>query len=204
VPPRAADAPWGIPVWLFRLGGFPEHKVEWVFFYVTHFYSRTGFELVEYFAGELAVAFKFTYTVIHVAIIRSVSEALFDQGFDQLNNVSDMGRRFWLCVGLFDAEHLGVFVHFGDKTLGECIKGFAIFVGALDNFIVDISDITDVIHVESAVAQVTRDHVERNHDTGMPQVTEIVDRHTTHVHADLAGYEWFEFFFLSGQGVKNL
>ncbi len=95
-------------------------------------------------------------------------------------------------------------MHFCDKALSECIKGFAIFVSTLNDFVVDVGDITDVIHIVTAMAQITRNNIERDHDTGMPQVTEIVDRHATHVHANLTGYEGFEFFFLSGQGVKNL
>src|SRR5690606_22859535 len=84
------------------------------------------------------------------------------------------------------------------------IKGFAVFVSALNNFVVDVGDITDVIHLVTAMTQVTGDHIKGDHHPGMAQVAEVVHRHAAYVHADFAGHQRLESFFLPGQAVKNL
>ncbi len=93
-------------MWLFWLSGFPKYEVERVFFDVAHLYTGASFEFIKNLARQLAVTFKLTNTVIHVTIISRVSKTLFDQSFNQLDDVTDVGGGFWLCVWLFDTEQL--------------------------------------------------------------------------------------------------
>ena len=76
-------------------------------------------------------------------------------------------------------------------------------MGTLDDLVINVRDITHIGDFISAGTQVPGNHIEHDHDAGMPHVTVVIDRHATDIHTDLARFDRFEFFFFPGQGVIN-
>ena len=189
-------------MWFVWLGGFPEYEIERVFFDVFDFDTGTGFKIIQHFAGELAVAFEFTHAVVHVAVAGRIGVALFDQRFDQADDVIDVSGGTRLKRWTVHPQCIKIFVHGGGETLYHVQKVFFVFVGAFDDFVVDIGDVAHVIHVITAVTQVSHNQIERQKRTGMTQMTVVIHRHTADVHADLARYHGHEVFFLACEGVE--
>ena len=50
MPAWAAFTPRGIPAWLAGLSGFPQHKVQWVFFGFIDFDARPDFLITDFAA----------------------------------------------------------------------------------------------------------------------------------------------------------
>jgi hypothetical protein len=80
----------------------------------------------------------------------------------------------------------------------------ALLVGALDDLVVDVGEVTHVLHVEPGVFEIAVNDVERDVAARVPDVAIIVNRHAAHVHADFAGVDRFEFFLLTGEGIVDL
>ena len=127
----------------------------------------------------------------------------FDQLFGDVDNFVDMVGGTRLAVRTLNIQGVEIFVHFRDHTIHQRNKAFAIFVRTLDDFVVDVGDVTHVFQVVAQKTQVARDNVESNKGTAMADMTEIVNRNTTHVHADFPGMDRFKFLFLARHCIKD-
>ena len=94
-------------------------------------------------------------------------------------------------------------MHLDDHTIDQRHKALAVLISALDDFIVDVGNITHVFQFVPQETQVARNHIEGNKGTSMANVTEIVNRNTTHVHADFPGMDRFKFLFLARHCIKD-
>ena len=79
-----------------------------------------------------------------------------------------------------------------------------ILVSPLDDLVVDIGNIAHIGHVIAEMAQITGDDIEDHHHPGMADMTEVIDRHTTDIHADLIALPGFEFRLFPRQAIVYL
>ena len=108
-----------------------------------------------------------------------------------------------LVVRAQDAERIGIFMHEGDETVGQLLDRFAIFDGTPDDLVIDVGNVADVGHVVTAGLEPAIDHVEDDHDAGVPEVAVVINRHAAHVHAYLARFDGREKLLFPFQGVMD-
>ena len=109
-----------------------------------------------------------------------------------------------LVRGPLDAQGIRVLVKGIDHAIGQVADGFAVFHGTPDDLVVDIRD---VAHIGDAIAtdlEPALHHIERHHGPRMPQMAEIVDRHATHIHADMSRLDGGERLNAACQRVVDL
>ena len=204
VPARAALSPRAFPCRFARFGGFPQHKIERVALEAVHFHALARAQIIERFAGELAVGGKLAHGVIHVAVGGGVGFAFLNQRFDHGNHLRDVFRSLGFKVGAQHAQRVGIFVHGGDKTRGQLADGLAVFSGAGDDFVVDVGDVAHISERITAFAQPAGNHVKYHHHAGMAEMAVVVNSHAAHVHAHVGGVDGGEGFFLAGEGVVEV
>ena len=201
VPAGTAVAPRAFPIRLARFGGFPQHEVQRVALVGIHVHALAGAQVVQRFAGKLAVFGKFAHGVIHVAVGRGIGFAVGDQIFNHGNHLADVFGGFGLDVGAQHAQRVAVFVHGGDEARGEFADGFAVFVGAGDDFVVNIGDVAHIGERIAVLPQPAGNHVEHDQHARVAEVAVVIDGHAADVHADVFGIERDKFFFLACEGV---
>jgi len=103
-----------------------------------------------------------------------------------------------------DAECRGVLVHGLDVALGQVAEGLVTLRRAGQDLVVDVSDIADIGDIEAGPFQVAVHDVEHHQHARMAQVAEVVDGHTAHVHAHLAGLDGRERLLAACQGIVDL
>ena len=203
MPARTARAPGRRPAGLARLGGLPQHEVERVFLGLFHFHARAGLHVIELTVVELAVALETTHTVVDITVAGRVGKALVDQRLGHRDDIADVRGRPWLAIRPQDTQTPLVFVHRLDHALGQRLEGFAILIGSLEDLVVDIGNVAHIGDVIATRTQVTRDDVEGHHHTRMADVTEVIDRHATDVHAHLVAFQWHEGCLGPAQGTVD-
>ncbi|GAR59283.1 hypothetical protein NGUA15_01050 [Salmonella enterica] len=114
-----------------------------------------------------------------------------------------MVRRTRLAVRTQNIQRVKVLMHFRNHSVDQRDKTFAIFIGAFNNFIVDIGNVTHILQLITEKTQIARDNVKSDKRASVANVAEIVNGDTTHVHADFPGMNGFEFLFLARQCIKN-
>ncbi|GAS70066.1 hypothetical protein NGUA39_04215 [Salmonella enterica] len=100
-------------------------------------------------------------------------------------------------------QRIEIAMHFRNHTINQRDKALAVFIRALDDFVVDIGNVAHIFQLIAEEAQITRNDIERNESTSVANMTEIVNGNTTHVHADFPGMNRFEFLFLARQCIKD-
>ena len=204
VPARTTVAPRRFPRRLIGFGHLPQHEIHRVAFYLCHFHTGTRLQLLQILTRQRAIIGIAQHIKHHIAVLRHVGVTAFNQPLHQLNNFRDMARGAWFQIRRQNAQCGKILVHLRNHAVGQRLNGFAIFVSAANNFVINISDITHILQLIANIAQVTRHHVKCHKRTPVADMTEVVNRNTTHVHADFTSMNRFKFLFLSTQGVIDL
>src|SRR5690625_3639596 len=74
----------------------------------------------------------------------------------------------------------------------------------IDDFVINISNIAYVLHLVATGPQPTLDYIKSHEHTCMTEMTVVIYRHPTDIHADLARLVWFKEFFFTLQRVINV
>src|SRR5690606_7489350 len=98
VPARTPFSPWRWPAWFALFGHLPQHEVPWVTLHVNHVNARASLQLVKILTGKRAVGRIGWHGEHHVAIVRNVRVAAFNQLFRDLDNFVNMVGRTRLAV----------------------------------------------------------------------------------------------------------
>ena len=203
VPARTPFAPRGWPARFARLGHLPQHEVHRITLHVNHVHACTGLELVQILAGKRTVGWVRRHREHHVAVVRHIGVTALDQLLGDLNDFMNMVGRTRLAIRAQNIQGIKILVHFGDHAIHQRDKAFAIFISTFNDFVVDVGDVAHILQVIAQEAQVAGHHVERDKGTAMADMTEIVNRNTTHVHADFPGMDRFKFLFLARHCIKD-
>jgi len=183
---------------------FPENEVQWVVFGSIHLHPLAGSQVVDRLARELAVARKLADREIHISVSGLIGQAVAFQLSDQFEHLRHVrgGARFM--IRLLDPECRGVCVHEVDETGRQFADALFVFLRAPDDLVIDVGNVADVGHLQSARPQPPLNHVEDHQHAGVPEVAEVVDRHSADIHADLARGDRHEVLLFPGQRVVNL
>ena len=208
VPARPAVAPGRFPRGLARLGRLPQREVERVALAVLDALgaqiAMAGFHLVDVAARKRAVRRERTHAEVHVAVVGRVGMSRVDELLHERDHRVDFARRARAHRGV---EHVHG-VHVGDEGLGVlgCDFGGAapLFVGLVDDLVVDVGHVLHEDHVETAPRQVAADDVEADERAGVADMDVVVHRGTAHVHLHLAVLERHEVDLLVHLRVEYL
>jgi hypothetical protein len=177
---------------------------EWILLRGVDLHALACAQLVERFARKLAVARETTHRVVHVAACRLIGEFLELELADERSHLPYVlgGARF--VVGLLHAEGGAVLVHRADEARRERLDRFFVFLGATDDLVVDIGDVSYVVDAVAARPQPAADHVENDEHARVSEVAIVVDRHAADVHAHFAGSKRDKFLLCPTEGVEDL
>ncbi len=103
--------------------------------------------------------------------------------------------------GLLDVQSGTIFKK-GFLILGRVIFNAQALLGrVVDNLVVHVGDVHDVTHGESALQQKAPQNVYRHKGAKVADVTVVVNRGSTGVHANFIALQRVELFDLAGQRV---
>ena len=100
-------------------------------------------------------------------------------------------------VGPFDTQSISILEVSFNIFLRQLFGVHIFFIGAVDDFVMHISNII------TAISKIATDHVEGHDRTGIAQMDVIISRGTTDVHFDFAFFHRNKFLFGIMQGVIN-
>ena len=124
-----------------------------------------------------------------------VGVAALDQKRDHLLHGLDLACGTRADVGVEDTEAVHLLDEGVRELLGNLSGGAALFVGTVDDFVVDVGEVLgkrDLIALEHEVAA---NHVERQERARVADVDLVVDRGAADVHADLALFDGLKLLF---------
>ena len=168
----------------------PQDKVKRVFLGACHSDALTSTQIVQRFAGKLAVPRELAHGKIHVTIAALVGQTFAFECADKIEHFLHVFGGTGLFGRTQHAQRIAVFVHGGDVAIGQLLDRFTALIGAIDNLVVDIGNVAHILDLIALRHQPAVHHIEHHHDAGMAQVTEVVDRHAAHVHAHLPRVDW--------------
>lgn len=202
--PSGATAPPGrIPSGFF-LGRFalPEGEIAGGFFGFVDFDADAVEHFVEVSVGEFTVVFERSDSEVDVSA-GLVGISVVEEFLDELDDIGDMLRDAGFDVGLFDVDGGHVFVECVDHSRCEFFGGRAFFLGAANNFIVDIGVISDEAHVQSNFFKETTEDIEHDEGSRMTDVGKIVDGESADIDGNFSVDERFEVDFGAACRVVN-
>jgi hypothetical protein len=86
--------------------------------------------------------------------------------------------------------------------MGNLLPAHAFFIGAVDDLVINIREVSDEINFVTKVSEITEHCVEDDGSTGVTDMAIVVNGDTAYVHANLLFFEGNERLFVSGQGVE--
>lgn len=162
-----------------------------------------GTQVFQFFTRQLTVGFKLADIIINIAIVSRIGISLFDQHFNHVDDVIHRGSGTWLFIRRQDTQRQCILMHGLNKSPGQIIKILTIFIGPGNDLVIYICNITHIGYFITRMSQVTSHHIKHHQYPCMPKMTKIVYRHSTDIHANLARFDGFEFFFLIAKAIVN-
>ncbi len=182
----------------------PQHEVERIALGLSNLDALAGAQVFQRFARKPAVAGKIADRVIDVTVRRDVSQPFLLEQPDDFLHLRNIFGRARLEIGFEHAERCVILVHRLNEARGQRLDWLMVLGGALDDFVVDICDVTHVGNIETRGAQPARDHVEYQQEPRVAKVAIVVNCHPADVDTHLAGHDRPEFLFIAGQRVIYL
>ena len=165
--------------------------------------SRAGLQLFKVLSAELAVIFKSADIEQHIAIVSNVRMASRDEGFDHGNDIAHVPGYGGFNIWAHQVQRIKVIMHRFGKARRHSINRLIVLIGAIDNLVINISNITHVGHFVTFGAQVTHYDIKGNISARMTNVTVIVNRDPTYIQLHLTWGDGLKDFLTAAQGIKN-
>ena len=207
VPAGSSLAPGAIPIRLSLFLRLPQDEIQRVLLLVGAGHLEVAVaaaHVVEVLVGELAVALKFPRAVVNGAVLGDIGVALVDQSLDHFDHSVDLLR----CPGVhgrgLDVEARHILLALIDVSLGDDCGVDALFLGLLDDLVIDVREVGYIVDLVSFVFKIAPDRVKNDHGTRISDVDQVVDGGSAYIHAHLAGFERHKFLFGPGHCVKDL
>ncbi len=137
------------------------------------------------------------------AIVGLVSVAFGDEVLGDANHVVHVLCATRVGIGSQDVQGIHVFVVGLDVSLDQSLPIAALFVGPVNDFVIDVGEILDVHDVVPAGFQPPVNEVKGEVAPSMPKMAAVVDRDATHVHRHLSGLESGERHLFSSPSVMD-
>ena len=177
------------PLGLVGLGGFsafPQHKIEWIVLAVLHGDTLARLQLIQRLARQLAVTGKLAHRVVHITIACAVSQPLVLQLADDGEHLRHVLGSARFMRGALNTQCIRILMQRFNHAVGQATDGFAILDRPLDDLVFNIGDIAHIGHPVATRTQPALHHIKRNHRARMPQMAQVVHRHTADIHADVS------------------
>ncbi len=200
VPAGTPRAPGGFPGRLSGFGAFPQGKVHGMAFEFSRRNTGAGAHFIHIALGEFQVVREALDRVIDIAAA-GVGAAASDQTLHQGDDLADMLGRLRLDRRFQQAEGRHIFVKGADKLFGEEGAVDAAFVGAIDDFVVDVGVVADIGDVISGKLQIAVDDVKDDVGAGMTDMAVVINSNAADVHADVSRPQRHKLFFAATQGI---
>ena len=130
--------------------------------------------------------------------------AVLDKAADYLDYLVDILGRLGMNGGGSEVKALCILPEFLDILLGDGFIVSPLFVGLLDNFIVNVGEILNESDLVTPVFEIPSEHVKDTDGAGVADVDIVIDRRAAGIYLYLALGDGLEFLFFSGQGVEDL
>lgn len=195
VPAGPTLTPGAVPGRFTRFGAFPQGEVGRGFFPAHRFCPCASEHFFETAAAQLAVIFVFGAAEVDIAVER-VGVTLFDQFADHVEHIANMVSGVREVIDGVDAHELQIIEIVVGHLFGEGFDCHALFVGFVDELVVDIGNVDDEGDVIAGVGQVAFDGVEDDGADHVADVSGLIDSGTAEVHFDPAGLNGLKSFLL--------
>ena len=165
--------------------------------------ARTGLHVVEAAAAELAVMREFLDAVVDVAVVDDVGVALIDE---LLYHCDDLRHRLAdarVDVSMADVQCIHRLEVRLDVAVRDVLPGHALFVGRIDDLVVDIREVLDVVDLVALLGKVAADDVPGHEGARIADVRVVVRRDAAAVDADLARLERLELLLAASHRVVD-
>ena len=107
--------------------------------------ARSGLQLVEILTRQLAVVRIGRHIEHDVAVVSNIRVAFSDQLLGNLNNFRNVMSRSRLHIRAQDIQRVEVFMHLGNHAVYQRNKALAVFIGTLDDFVVNVGDVAHIL-----------------------------------------------------------
>ena len=92
----------------------------------------------------------------------------------------------------------------GDEAAGKLFAGGVLFLGPLDDLVVDVGEVADKGDLVAPVAEIADDHIENQGGTGVAYMAVIIGSDAADVELDLPLFQGDKGGFSAGFGVVDL
>ncbi len=200
MPAGASVTPGRLPIRLSFFFGFPENKIQCVFFQLSRDFdiSVARLEIVYIFMGKFTVIFEFTGSVINGPVCCGICISLFDQLPNHLNHAVNFLSSQRMRRGRIDIHTVHVYFTFFDKALGYFFCCSSLFDCLIDNFVIHICKIGYKIYIISFVFHVSSYRIKNDHRSCISDMDVIVYGRSADIHFDFSFLYRNKFFFPAG------
>lgn len=106
-------------------------------------------------------------------------------------------------IGRTDAQTLGILLVLGDVALSYLGNGDALFIGLLDELVIDVGEVLHELYLIAAVFQITAQHIKYADRTGIADMDVVIHGRAAGIDPDLARFQRHKFFLFTGQGIVD-
>ena len=149
MPSGPALSPWAFPERFTFFAFFPKRKIQRILFFVIDVNARAGNHFFQITSGQTAVLFVITYGKIYISI-HTISISFLFEDADQSNHLFHMLGGFRGYRGSLNSQRRHIFVVQFNVTFRYFRNADALFVGAVDNLVINISKIFNIRHLISS------------------------------------------------------
>ena len=109
----------------------------------------------------------------------------------------------WFFCGSGDIKLIHILIKCGDIFFVYRLPVKTFFIGAVDDFVVDVSEVAHETNFVSEVLKITVKSVEDDGSTSMSDMAVVIDCDSANIHTDLVCLQGYKGFFISGQGIED-
>ena len=152
---------------------------------------------------KLAVFIKFANAEIYAAVRKGIGKTFFHKVFHYLYNFIHIFCCLGVNGGFFYAKAGGIFFIFGNIFFRNLGRGDAFFVGAFDDFIVNVGKVLNKSYLVAKKFQIAAEHVKNTDGPCVADVDIVINSGSAGIDFEFAGGKRNKFLFLPCHGVKN-
>ena len=197
MPAGTTRTPRALPSRLARFSGFPQRKIHRIMLAVINVYTRAGHHILNITAGKLTIVFKFFYTVENVAV-NNITIAIVNQALNGFDDIIDMLGYTRINMRTAHIKLIHYFKVGVNVAVADIIPLYALFIGSIDNLVINIGKVLYMGYVIAFVLQEAADNVPGYERTRITNMRMVVRSNTANIDVGFARMNRYEFFFLFG------
>ena len=164
---------------------------------VINVYTRSGHNILNITAGKLTIVFKFFYTVENVAV-NNITIAIVNQALYSFDDIIDMLGYTRINMRTAHIKLIHYFKVGVNVAVADIIPLYALFIGSIDNLVINISKVLYMGYVIAFMLQKAADNVPGYERPRITNMRMVVRSNTANIDVGFARMNRYEFFFLFG------